>query len=390
VSPEPGPARLTEAGPPGAWPDGFARTAADRDAVLVLAHLEGITPAGRHEVAWREGSASACLRAIVGSGARSSARDRAVASEIDPRQVRTALERAGARFTVPGDDEYPSDLLALTDPPVCLFLRGRRLVPWPTAVAMVGARSCTPYGREVAEWLGRELARAGLAVVSGAALGIDAAAHRGALAAPGLTAAVLGSGIDVPHPRTNRPLIDQVATAGLVLSEYPPGVQARPHRFPARNRLVAGLARGVIVVEGASGSGSLITVEFAGDLGREVMAVPGAITGPLSAAPHGLIRDGAALIRGPEDVLSTLGLDPPAGSAEASPGGRGDPETAGLSSEERSVLAAVSGTPATLDAVAQTAGVPPGRTLRALASLELRGLVMATGGRYGLTVRPRT
>jgi DNA processing protein len=307
VSPEPGPVRLTEAGPPGAWPDGFVRTAADRDAVLVLAHLEGITPAGRHDLAWREGSASACVDAIVGGRARASARDRAVASGLDPRRVRAALDRVGARLAAPGDDEYPSDLLDLTDPPVCLFLRGRRLVPWPMAVAMVGARSCTSYGREVAQWLGRELARAGLAVVSGAALGIDAAAHRGALAAPGLTAAVLGSGIDVPHPRTNRRLIDQAAAEGLVLSEYPPGVEARPHRFPARNRLVAGLARGVIVVEGAPGSGSLITAEFAGDLGREVMAVPGAVTGPLAAAPHALIRDGAALIRGPEDVLATLG-----------------------------------------------------------------------------------
>lgn len=387
MSPEQGPVRLTEASPPGAWPDGFVRTAADRAAVVVLAHLEGITPAGRHDLAWREGSASACVGAIVGGRARASARDRAVASELDPRRVRAALDRVGARLAAPGDDEYPSDLLDLTDPPVCLFLRGRRLVPWPIAVAMVGARSCTPYGREVAQWLGRELARAGLAVVSGAALGIDAAAHRGALAAPGLTAAVLGSGIDVPHPRTNRRLIDQAAAEGLVLSEYPPGVEARPHRFPARNRLVAGLARGVIVVEGAPGSGSLITAEFAGDLGREVMAVPGAVTGPLAAAPHALIRDGAALIRGPEDVLATLGLASTAGPSDGW-AGPGEPES-GLTSEERSVLAAVHGTPVTLDAVAEAAGVSPGRTLRALASLELQGLVLAAGGRYGRTAPSR-
>lgn len=383
MSPESGLARLTEA--PGTWPEGFARTPADRDAVLILAHLEGLTPAGRHALAWREGSAAACVRAVARGGAGASARDRAVAVGVDPGNVRAALRRARARAVLVGDPDYPSGLLDLTDPPVCLFVRGSPSAPWPAAVAMVGARRCTPYGREVAEWLARELSRVGLSVISGAARGIDAAAHRGALAGPGTTVAVLGSGIDVPYPRANRGLIDEVARRGLVVSEYPPGVEARAHRFPARNRLVAALAEGVVVVEGAPDSGSLITAEFAMDLGREVMAVPGAIMGPLSAAPHSLIKDGAALIRGPQDVLAALALEP-ARSTVGRP--RSEVDVSGLTSEERAVLAAVPGTPVTLDAVAAAAGVPPGPALRVLSSLELRGLVVAAGGRYGLTTRP--
>jgi DNA processing protein len=385
VSPEPGIVGLTAPRAPGAWPDGFADTTADRDACLVLAHLEGLTPAGRHALAWQEGTASACVRAVARGAARASSRDRAVAAGLDLGGVRAALRRAGARLVVPGEQVYPSELLDLPDPPVSLFVRGRARVRCSTAVAIVGARRCTAYGREVAAWLARELARVGVAVVSGAALGIDGAAHRGALAGAGTTIAVLGSGIDIPHPRTNRRLIDEVARRGLLLSEYPPGVEARPHRFPARNRLVAGLARGVVVVEGAPDSGSLITAEFAGDLGREVMAVPGAITGPLSSAPHALIRDGAALIRGPQDVLSALGMEPRGGSTGREPGPEEASAAAGLTAEERSVLAAVPGTPSTLDAVAAAAGVAPGLALRALSSLELRGLVAATGGRYGRT-----
>lgn len=385
--------------PPGAWPEGFVGKRADRDALLVMAHLEGLPPAERHSLAWREGSAAACVRAVSRGGVRkASARDRAMAEQVDPLVVRAALARCGARAAAPGDDEYPPALLDLSDPPACMFVRGGRLVPWPTSVAVVGARKCTPYGREVAEDLGTGLANAGLSVVSGAALGIDAAAHRGALRGGGTTAAVLGSGIDVPYPQTNKGLIEQVARAGAVVSEYPPGVEARPHRFPARNRLVAALSRGVVVVEGAPDSGSLITVEFAGDLGREVMAVPGAVTSPLSGAPHAIIRDGAALIRDAADVLSALGIDARVAEAAGSPGGRPSdslgwpPEPtplSNLSGEERSLLERVSGTPATLDAVAAAAGIDPAGALRVLGSLELRGLVRAEGGRYRRTGTPR-
>jgi DNA processing protein len=355
---------------------------ADRDALLVLAHLEGMSPADGHRLAWRVGSARACLRAVrAGTVAGASARDRAVAEEIDPGSVRAGLAGCGARLVAPGDDDYPPGLLDLTDPPMGVFVRGTLPAPRP-AVAMVGARRCTAYGREAAESIAGGVAAEGVTVVSGAAVGIDAAAHRGALRAGGPTMAVLGSGIDVAYPPRNAALIEAVAGAGAVLSEYPPGVEARPHRFPARNRLVAALGQGVIVVEGAPGSGSLITAEFAEDLGRDVMAVPGAITGPLSAVPHALIRDGAALIRGPGDVLETLGLS--ASVPEGSPPGPVPP--AGLlSDEEGRFLDLIPGTPATLDSVAHAAGVDAARALRLLGALELRGLVASDGGRYRRT-----
>ncbi len=376
--------------PPGAWPEGFVARPHDRDALLILAHLEGLTPSERHALAWREGSASACVRAVVKGGVRSAgARDRAVAGQVDPRSVRAALAGCGARLETPGDDGYPSSLLDLTDPPVCLFARGSLPPPGRPAVSVVGARKCTAYGREAAETLGARLAAAGVWVVSGAALGIDGAAHRGALRGGGPTIAVLGSGIDVAYPRGNAGLIERVARVGAVVSEYPPGVGPLPHRFPARNRLVAALSRGVIVVEGAAGSGSLITVEFAEDLGREVMAVPGAVTGPLSGVPHALIRDGAALIRDSADVLEALGLQSPPPTEEArAPGEDGPPGPQShldLTEDERRLLERVPGTPATLDALATSAGVDPTGALRVLGALELRGLVVAEGGRYRRT-----
>ena len=362
---------------PGAWPDGFVSGPADRDALLVLAHLGTMTPADRHRLAWREGRARACLLAVRAGGAQgASARDRAVAEAVDPAAVREAMGACGARLVAAGDLEYPPGLLDLTDPPMSLFVRGRFPPPKP-AVAMVGARRCTAYGREAAEAIAAGVAAVGVTVVSGAAAGIDGAAHRGALRGGGPTIAVLGSGIDVPYPAGHASLIRAVVDRGAVISEYPPGFDARPRRFPARNRLVAALGQGVIVVEGAPGSGSLITVEFAGDLGREVMAVPGAIIGPLSEVPHALIRDGAALIRRAEDVLEALGLD-----LGSTPGSTGSARPDGLGDEERRVLEVVPGTPVTLDAVAASAGMDPSTALRILGALELRGLVAADGGRY--------
>ena len=212
------------------------------------------------------------------------------------------------RYLARGTGGYPEQLLDLHDPPEGLFLRGRPLPAADRIVAVVGARRCSPLGREVARDLGRGLGRAGWSVVSGAARGIDAASHEGALDEGSHTVAVLGSGIDVAYPPASAGLIERIAATGTVVSEYPPGVPARPFRFPARNRIVAGLARAVVVVEGEEGSGSLISAEHALDLGRDVMAVPGAVTNPLAAVPNQLIRDGAALVRGAVDVLAELGV----------------------------------------------------------------------------------
>ena len=194
------------------------------------------------------------------------------------------LRRLGFRFVARSEAAFPPLLRAIHDPPPGLFLRGEAdsgLLARP-AVAIVGARACSPYGRQVARRVARELAGAGLVVVSGLARGVDAEAHRGALESGGVTVAVLGCGIDRDYPAANRELARQVVAAGLIVSEYPPGVEPAPWRFPARNRIVAGLCAATVVVEARERSGALITADFALEEGREVFAVPGEITSVLS------------------------------------------------------------------------------------------------------------
>lgn len=363
------------------WPEGFVRTGEDREALLVLAHLERNTPRKLNALAWREGSASACLAAVrKGVFAKG---DQAIAKDVDPREVSRRLCDLGARAITPADAEYPARLLDLSDPPACLFARGRSLSGLGHAVAVVGARSCSPYGRDAAIKIAAQLAEVGVTVVSGAALGIDGAAHEGALKGGGYTVAVLGSGHDRPHPRTNEALIDRVTSEGTVVTEYPPGTEALPRRFPARNRIIAGLSQGVVVVEGAAGSGSLQTAEHAGeDLSRQVMAVPGPIDSSLSQAPHELIREGAALVADADDVLAALGLFTLIGRPVPTLSGDGG-------SDEERVLKMLSGRPVPLEDVSSTTGLAMSRALIALSGLELRGLAEAHGGRYRRKAQPR-
>jgi DNA processing protein len=379
-------------GEPRTWPEGFARRPEDREALLVLLSFPSLTAGRLLGLAARCPTAAGCLEAVRRGEAGSPA-DREAARTLDPASVARRLQAAGARLVALGDPEYPPELLDLRDPPPGLFVRGKDLRDLVPRVAVVGARNCTPYGREVACLLGRSLARAGVCVVSGGARGVDAAAHRGALDA-GSTVAVLGCGVDVAYPAANASLLRRVAEAGAVVSEYPPGVRAEPFRFPARNRLVAGLSKGVVVVEGAEGSGSLITVDHAVELGRDVFAVPGPVTSDLAAVPLALLREGAIPIRGAEDLLADLGLWPAppekgapsaAGSSEA-PAGRGSPGRPAstrppLSEPERRVLALL-GAPTVPDAIAAAAGLPLPEVTAALVGLELRGLVRESGGRY--------
>jgi len=366
------------AGRPRGWPPGFLRTANDRNALLVLSHLEKNTPRKLHSFAWLdERSASACLEAVrEGAFAKG---DREIAMAVDPSEVTERLRGLGARAVTPVDEEYPDRLLDLDDPPACLFVRGRSLSELGNAVAVVGARSCSPYGREAAVGLASQLAEAGLTVVSGAALGIDGAAHEGALRGGGYTVAVLGSGHDRPHPRTNENLIARIAGEGSVVTEYPPGTEALPRRFPARNRIIAGLSHGVVVVEGAAGSGSLQTAEHAGeDLGRQLMAVPGPIDSMLSEAPHGLIQTGAALVADADDVLDALGLYERPEDPRAEP--RIPPVLEGT--DEGRLLAVLSGRPASLEEVSGASGLDLTAAIVGLSGLELRGLAETHGGRY--------
>lgn len=219
----------------------------------------------------------------------------------------------GARVVTRLDPDYPRALAPLDLPPPVLFVLGRLPAPEQPAAALVGSRLADIYGREVAGLLGRELAAAGVAVVSGFAVGIDAAAHRGALCAPPgeppVTLAVLGSGLGTDYPRGHRELGASIARRGGVLSEFPCGSQPRPWRFPVRNRLIAALSQATVVVRATPRSGSLVTARLALELGREVLAVPGRIFDDLSRGPNELIADGARPVLATRDVLETLGLE---------------------------------------------------------------------------------
>lgn len=271
---------------------------------------------------------------------------------------------------------YPSLLQELHDPPERLYLRGgpsellsRR------AVAVVGARSCSPYGAQVARSLGRELAAAGAVVVSGLARGIDAEAHRGALEVHGVTVAVLGCGIDRDYPRGNAELARRVCEHGLIVSEYGPGIEPAPWRFPARNRIVAGLALATIVVEARERSGALITADFALELGREVFAVPGEITSALSAGTNGLLRQGAAPVVGVEDILTAIGLEP-----------MPQPPAGKLTPLAEALLTALAAGSRTVDELAGATGLAAAEVSAALVSLELGGQVAGADGVYRPTV----
>lgn len=356
--------------PPG-FPDGFGGTGREREAALVLASLRGTNPRRLHGLAWQQGSAVACLDLIRAGGA-GSAKDQRFAREADPSVLAERIAALEARFVVPGDEDYVPALLDLQhDPPVGLFVRGRSLPELASSVSVVGARNCSSLGNEVAMSIGAGLGSVGICVVSGAARGIDAAAHRGALAVGGTSLAVLGSGLDLPYPKGSASLIGRIASSGAVVTEYAPGVEAEPFRFPARNRLVAALGRALVVVEGADGSGSMISVDHAIELGRDVFAVPGPITSPLAEVPLALIRDGATLIRGAPDLLADLGFD--GAVPEAAPDGLDE-------TERRTWEALVEPLPP--DVLAARVRFATHEVVAALVALELRGLVRSVGGRY--------
>jgi DNA processing protein len=271
------------------------------------------------------------------------------------------------------DARFPGRLRAIFDPPGALFLRGagEPEVLGRRAVGVVGARSCSPYGGQVARNLGRELAAAGLVVVSGLARGVDGEAHRGALEAGGLTVGVLGCGIDRDYPAVNASLSRRIEETGLVVSEYEPGVEPAPWRFPARNRIIAGLCEAVVVVEARERSGALITADFALEEGREVFAVPGEITSALSAGTNALLKLGATPLTAADDVLDVLGI-------ERSPAAE-DPD---VSDAAHRVLAVVRDGPSGADELASRASLDAGSVSVALTELELAGLISAVDGIY--------
>ncbi|MDA0977175.1 MAG: DNA-processing protein DprA [Proteobacteria bacterium] len=276
------------------------------------------------------------------------------------------------------DADYPERLREIHDPPALLFASGRRsLLSSDHCLAVVGARSASAYGRAQAERIAREVAAQGVTIVSGLALGIDGAAHQGALAAGGDTIAVLGSGCDQVYPRRHWKLAAHIRDQGLLVSEYPPGTLAAPFHFPRRNRILVGICQATLVVEAALKSGSLISAKLAANEGREVMAIPGLVTSRQSHGVHQLIRDGATLVESGTDVLQELGLQ---GAALEPFAGHGQ-----LTPAARSLLALLESGPLTMDGLLEQSSVPVEELMVDLLTLEVMGLLISDGGRYQLT-----
>jgi DNA processing protein len=296
------------------------------------------------------------------------------------RQLVDAADRIGARILMPEDETFPAALRTIPDPPPVLFALGELGLLARPGVAIVGSRDHSAYGAVVARGVASLAARAGLAVVSGMARGLDAAAHAAALDAGGGTIGVLGNGLGVIYPAANRTLYERVEAGGLLLSEFAPGERPTAGSFPRRNRLISGLARVTLVVEAAVGSGALITAGTALEQGRDVAAVPGPITSPLSAGCNRLLRDGATPYLEPAD-LAQLYPDVVFPSAPAADAREGRQLPGTLSKVERRVAEALGPEAVHLDALAERVGRPVGELLAVLCSLELAGIVEQGAGR---------
>lgn len=324
-------------------------------------------------------------RWVVEAGGGGSLFDRLLARGVPRAVVRSAkplvaaevpavldrIERAGWRWIVPADEEFPQPLAAIADPPLGLFVRGR-LRPG-RRVTVVGSRRATAYGRQVARLLGEALARPGAVVVSGMARGVDAAAHEGAVASGGQTWAVWGTGPDRVYPPEHCRLAEEIAAHGALVTEYPPGTPPRKHHFPERNRLLAGVADAVVVVEAAARSGALVTARQAVDEGREVFAVPGSIFSDLSVGPNALLRLGARPLLNPNDVLQLLEIPARAATGRSLTDG---------SAPGRLLK---SGETVTVDELAARSERPIAEILQQLLQWEIEGLVTREpDGRYSL------
>jgi DNA processing protein len=317
---------------------------------------------------------ASALEGVVAQPRLSELRARAQAS------VRRAADHGIAPIRW-GDASYPVALTTIVDPPPLLWSRSSQGGPDALnlpIVAIVGARAASPYATSVAERIAGDLARAGVVVASGMARGVDAAAHRGALAAGGATVAVVGSGVDVIYPPEHAQLARDIERSGALVSELVPGTPPLPQFFPLRNRIISGLSRAVVVVEAGERSGSLITARWALEQGREVLAVPGNVLTGRNRGGHGLLRDGAKIVESADDILDELGLPGPVSGRGpgrgASPGDRlggGDDPVAGCLTP---------GEPASLDAIAERTGLSPAKLLPRLFELELRGVVARVGG----------
>lgn len=278
--------------------------------------------------------------------------------------------------------DYPSLLKQISRPPPLLYRRGAGSAGDNRAVAIVGSRRCTFYGREVARRLAGELARAGFTVVSGMALGIDTAAHEGALEKAGRSVAVLGCSVERCYPPGNRLLRDRLIGEGAVISEFPLDTAPLPHHFPRRNRIISGMTLGTIVVEAPEKSGALITADYALEQNREVLAVPGNIGSPYSRGCHRLLKEGARLVEGVDDILEELGFAPGGAAATLEKAAGGALEAGSLDDLERALLELIPYQPRHIDEIVRCSGEAAARAGAGLLKLELKGLIRQLPGKY--------
>ncbi len=368
---------------------------------LAVATASGVGPAKAAELLEGFGSYGRAVRAALGEsdggnrippGVRKAIRESSSGKTLGAELGRA--RRAGARFAVAGDPDYPALLGEIARAPVGVYVQGMGLAELAPMFAIVGTRSPTPRGRAVAFELASALVCRGITVVSGLARGIDTEAHRAALESGGTTVAVLGSGIDRLYPPENENLAGEIARSGAVVSEFPMRQEAKPGLFPRRNRIVSGLSMGVVVVEAAERSGALITAAFALEQGREVFAVPGPIDEPLSRGPNGLIKAGARLVEDVSDIVEELApawgpFQPgvregavPAGGVAEQDAGEGV-SAAGGGRIAAQVLRELTLTPVSADEISRTTGAAVPEVLAALLELEIAGAVRACpGGRY--------
>ncbi len=365
-----------------------------REALVALNLVEHVGPVRVRQLLEHFGDAAAILRAFRSQLAqvRGIGEDTAAAiadweKTVDLSGELQRIRDFGCRILTQADEEYPALLRQIYDPPVVLYIQGQLAPQDKNAVALVGARMTTHYGLEAARKLGYQLAYVGVTVVSGGARGIDTAAHQGALSAKGRTVVVLGTGINLVTPPENAELFARIAAHGAVLTQFPFNRPADKQSFPIRNRIVAGLTLGTVVVEATLTSGALITANFATEYGRQVFAVPGRIDSPRSKGCHDLIKKGAKLCEGVEDVLSEFEYLFPASNRPPSGSDTGVLPALALSENEQRIYDALSDEETSIDDVIRHSGLPSSAVSVALLSLEMKRAVKQLPGK--LFVRNR-
>jgi DNA processing protein len=366
-----------------------------REALVALNMVEHVGPVRVRQLLDHFGDAPAVLKAsraellrVRGIGEETA---EAIATWEKTVNLPAELKRIddfGCHIVIGSDPEYPELLRQIYDPPIVLYVKGTLTEPDRNAVAIVGSRQTSHYGNETARKLGYQLAYAGVTVVSGGARGIDTAAHHGALAAKGRTLAVLGTGINLVFPPENAELFGRIAAQGALITQFPFNRPADKQSFPIRNRIVAGMTLGTVVVEAGLNSGALITANMAVDAGRQLFAVPGRIDSPGSKGCHELIKQGAKLCEGAEDILSEFEYLFPATNRPPSPGETGTLPALALSENEQRVLALLRAEEETaMDELIRQSGLPASTVSVVLLSLEMKRLIRQLPGKLFVRVR---